>query len=272
MDNLRVKASIISSIMLVIFYFWVMQLQNESIQKTAEMASENAYAEKPEKFKILFEENIQHWNEAEDLLTRGAYWDAFQEYGQAVSLEYNMSGGQNIEIIPGKKAIDLFQDRKKKFAESSLRAFSKVCSDSIIKPLNSWKFQEFAHLYLDVNPEIRRLYDAKKKEIIAARIREAGKWMRVSFATSDKEFLSPVLDSLQENWNAKYGKTLVTGEILDPREIPATWMVLEIKFETTGATYEVKSRLYNRIIPVKVPESVKISFNLKKRVQMPTSW
>ncbi|MFZ5949689.1 MAG: hypothetical protein ACOYXC_03210 [Candidatus Rifleibacteriota bacterium] len=272
MDNLRVKASVISFIMLLAFSFWVMQMQNESIQKAAEMSSENAYAENPEEFKKVFDENMQQWNEAEDLLTKGAYWDAFQEHGKAVSLEYNMSGGQNIEITQGKNAMDIFQARKKKFAETSLSAFDKVCANSILKPLDSWKFQEFAHLFLDVNPEIRRLYDAKKKEIIAARIREAGKWMRISFATADKEYLPPVLDRLQEHWTGKYGKTLVTGEILDSREIPATWMVLEVKIDTTGATYEVKSRQYNRIIPVKVPESVKISFNLKKRVQMPTSW
>ena len=272
MDELRVKVGILGLIMLALFSGLFMYMQHDAMQSAMDSSVEDGYHRSPEDFLPAFEENAGQWREAYDHIKACRYSEAFNAYGIAASFEYSLPGGDTIEVKPGKTAREVFLERKKAFAAAILKAFNKVVAEAVQKPLESWKFQEFAGFFMDANPEIRRLYDSKKQEIIAARVKESGKWFRLAFAPTDREYAEPVLAALQKNWNKKSGKHLVIGDVLDPRENESTWMILEVKFHTTGATYEVKSRLYNRVIPITVPESVSVSFNLKKRLQIPTTW
>ncbi|MBA4387863.1 MAG: hypothetical protein C0404_07770 [Verrucomicrobia bacterium] len=211
------------------------------------------------------------WKQASEALARGDYAGASRLSGEAGSFEYQLISMPDAEIKPGLKGPAWFKAQKQAFGSNVVAAFDQVIANAVAVPGESHVFMDYYARYHHEVPELDGIYQSRKFEVAAARLKAADAWFRVAFLSEDADIVQPLKSTIAGAWDNRYGKTVVWGPVVDEKERAATWMLLDMDIRVDGASYAVKGQ-YQRILNIQVPERITVTRKLQKPGRIITSW
>jgi len=211
------------------------------------------------------------WQQASAALIKGDYEEASRLCSDASSFYYEFQPQPDTEIRPGLKIGDWFQSQKNAFASNVVAGFDRVVTIAIASPERSHVLVDYYARYHHEIPELDKLYETRKLEVTAARLKAAGRWFRVIFTPNEPDLVQPIKAAIESAWDKKYGRTLVWGDVIDAGEEEATWMILNINLAFQGVSYVVQNR-DKEMINKQVPQTLGVSFTIRRRDKVVSTW